>query len=129
MTEFIGKEGEEDLLLVKGFDGRRFNLLSSFDELVSLRHMEDEFVADQFGGSVIDIGALEPDIIRRKRRSHSYSREDHGDTLDMDRHTEDDGVELLAEHADEGRIGGLEVVAKTGTLVGREAELTRVRKD
>ena len=42
----------------------------------------------------------------------------------MDRHAEDDGVEVFAEHADEGRIGGLEVMAETGTLVRREAELT-----
>jgi len=46
----------------------------------------------------------------------------------MDSHTEDDGVEVFAKHADEGWVGGLEVVAETSALVGRETELTRVRK-
>ena len=54
--ELIGKEGEEDLLLVEGFDSGCLDLLCTFDELVGLRHMEDEFVTDEFGGSVIGIG-------------------------------------------------------------------------
>ena len=60
---------------------------------------------------------------RNGRRTESG--EDHRYSLDMDSHAEDDGVEVFAEHSDEGRIGGLEMVAETGTLVRREAELTR----
>ena len=54
--KLIGKEGEEDLLLVKGFDGRKGDTLGAFDELVGLRHMEDQFVSDEFGGSIVDVG-------------------------------------------------------------------------
>ena len=54
--ELIGKEGEEDLLLVKGFDGRKGDTLGAFDELVGLRHMEDQFVANELGGSIVDVG-------------------------------------------------------------------------
>ena len=57
------------------------------------------------------------------RRAGPKGGEDEGDAFDMDGHAEDDGVEVFAEHADEGRIGGLEMVAETGALVGREAEL------
>ena len=47
----------------------------------------------------------------------------------MDCHAEDDGVEIFAEHADEGRVGGLKVLTETVTLVGREAELARLGKE
>ena len=50
-----GKEREEDGFLVKGFDGRKRDFLCAFDELVCLRHVEDEFVTDEFGGSVVRI--------------------------------------------------------------------------
>ena len=54
--ELIGKEGEEDLLLVKGFDGGKGDSLGAFDELVGLRHMEDELIANEFGGSIVGVG-------------------------------------------------------------------------
>lgn len=54
--ELIGKEGEEDLLLVKGFDGRKGDTLGAFDELVGLRHMEDELVANELGSSIVGVG-------------------------------------------------------------------------
>ena len=63
--ELIGKEGEEDLLLVKRFDGGKRDSLSAFDELVGLRHVEDELVADELGGSVVGVGTnqiLGPDV-------------------------------------------------------------------
>ena len=63
-----GKEREEDGFLVKGFDGRKGDSLGAFDELIRLRHVEDEFVADEFGGSVVGVGTLQPDIIRHNRR-------------------------------------------------------------
>ena len=56
MTEFIGKEGEEDLLLVQRFYRWNRDFLGAFDELVSLRHMEDELVADEFGGCIVKVG-------------------------------------------------------------------------
>ena len=57
--ELSRKEGEEDGFLVKGFDGRKGDTLGAFDELVCLRHVEDEFVADEFGGSVVGVGTKE----------------------------------------------------------------------
>ena len=60
-----GKEREENGFLVEGFDFRCLYLLSSFYQLICLCHMEDEFVADEFGGSVVDVGAdqiLGPDV-------------------------------------------------------------------
>ena len=48
-----GKEGEEDGFLVEGLDGRQWCWVGAFDELIRLRHMEDQFVADEFGGSVV----------------------------------------------------------------------------
>ena len=67
--KLIGKEGEEDLLLVKGFDGRKGDTLGAFDELVGLRHMEDELIADELGKLVIFIGTLQPNIIRQNGRT------------------------------------------------------------
>ena len=114
--------------------------------------MEDEFGADEFGGSLVEVGTAQrlgadaPQRGRTRRtrmrfganrrrgrtrirfganRRRAQGGEDEGDAFDMDGHAEDDGVEVFAEHSDEGRIGGLEMVAETGTLVGCEAELTR----
>jgi len=47
----------------------------------------------------------------------------------MDSHTEDDGMEFFAEHADECRISGLKVVTETSALVGCEAELLGFSKE
>ena len=141
--ELIGKEGKEDSFLVEGFDGRKREFFGAFDELVSLGHMEDEFVAYEFGGGVIGIGAddvgmrfrangqrnLSAITLSRQRTNYAESREDHRNAFDMDGHTEDDGVEIFAKHADERRIGRFEMVTETGTLVGRETELPRVRRE
>ena len=43
-----GKEREENGFLVEGFDGRKRDFLCSFDELVCLRHMEDEHQHKQY---------------------------------------------------------------------------------
>ena len=56
--ELGGKEGEEDLLLVEGFDRGQGEVLGAFDELVGLCHVEDELVADEFGGGVVNIGTF-----------------------------------------------------------------------
>ena len=58
MSEFIGEEGEKYLLLVEGFDDGSIDLVCAPDELVGLRHVEDEFVADEFGGGVVGVGAV-----------------------------------------------------------------------
>ena len=52
-----GKEREENGFLVEGFDGRKRDTLGAFDELVGLGHVEDELIADEFGGSVVEVGA------------------------------------------------------------------------
>ena len=88
--------------------------------------MEDEFVADQFRCSIVEVGTFQPDRIRHNGRcfslieiastEHSESRQYHRNTFNMHRHTEDNGVEVFAEHADEGRVRGLEVVAETRFL-------------
>ena len=89
--ELIGKEREEDGFLIQRFYRWKRDVLCAFDKLEGLRHVEDEFVTNEFGGGVIRIGA--EDIIRTfvrisGRRHHAESGEDHGDTLDMDGHTE-----------------------------------------
>ena len=76
MSKLIGKEGEEDLLLVEGFDGRGFDGFGALDELVRLRHVEDEFVTDKLGGSVVDIGAEEglgTKVPRTRRRGTRHT--------------------------------------------------------
>ena len=120
MPKLIGQEGEEDLLLVEGFDGRQIDVFGSFDELVGLCHVEDEFVADEFGGSIVDVGT--------EIHVPAQGGEDHGDALDVDGHTEYDGVEFFAEHADEGWIRGLEMMPETLFLFGRECELAWTRE-
>ncbi len=125
------KEGEEDLLLVKGFDGRKGDTLGTFDELIGLCHMEDQFVSYEFGGLIIQIRTeerLSAVTLSSQRTNSAESREDHGDALDMDGHAEDNGVEVFAEHADEGRVCGLEVLPETIFLLCRQLKLTRVRK-
>ena len=156
VSKLGGKEGEEDGFLIQRLHFRCLYLLCPFYQLIRLCHMEDEFVADEFGGSVVEVGTnnLTPTLstreggsgiqfrangrrhrghgrceglsvytLRRGRTNHAKRRKYHRYPLDVDSHTEDDGVEVFAEHADEGRIGGLEVMTETGTLVGREAEL------
>ena len=123
--ELIRKEGEEDGFLIQRFHFRLFHFLSPFYQLVRLCHVEDELVADKFGSSIVGVGTLKPDTIRQNGRRHAESREDHGDALDVNRHTENDRVELFAEHADEGWVCGLEVVAKTGFLLFGQTKLTR----
>ncbi len=153
----IGKEGEEDGFLVEGFHFRCLYLLCTFYQLIRLRHVKDEFVADELGGSVVGVGTaqrLGADAPQRGRTRRTRMRfganrqsplsavtlssqrtnsteggEDHGDALDMDSHTKDNGVEVFAEHSDECRVRGLKVMAETGALVGREAELTRFDKE
>ena len=61
----------------------------------------------------------------RNRKSHPHSGQDHGDAFDVYGHTEDDGVEVFAKHADEGWVCCLEVVAKALTLFGCQLELNR----
>ena len=120
MSEFIGEEGEKYLLLVEGFDDGSLDLVCAPDELVGLRHVEDEFVADEFGGSIVDVGT--------EIHVPAQGGEDHGDALDVDGHTEYDGVEFFAEHADEGWIRGLEMMPETLFLFGRECVLAWTRK-
>lgn len=55
--KLVRKEREENLLLVKGFYRWNRGFFGAFDELVGLRHVKDQFVADEFSGGVVRIGA------------------------------------------------------------------------
>ena len=57
MLEFIVKAREEELLLAGGLDGRDEFGGIAVDEAVGGSHMEDELAADEFGGSVVGVGA------------------------------------------------------------------------
>ena len=54
--KLIGKEGEEDGFLIQRLHFRLFYFLCTFHQLIRLRHMEDELVTDELGGSVVRVG-------------------------------------------------------------------------
>ena len=47
----------------------------------------------------------------------------------MDSHTQDDGVEVFAKHADEGRVGCLKMVTQASLLLFGQTELTGFGKE
>ena len=54
--KLFGEEGEEDLLLVEGLCFGKLYMVGTFHQLIGLCHVEDELVADEFGGLIVFIG-------------------------------------------------------------------------
>ena len=129
---------EKDAALIEGLDVRDEVLGITIDEAVGGSHMEEETVADEFGGGIVIIRTEEhigADAPQRGRtmsvriqfghngRRLSHRRQYHRYAFYLHGHTDDGRVEVVAEERDERGILGLQVFTEALLLGVREAPL------